>query len=142
MLPLGPTGYGDSPYQCFSAFAGNPLLISLERLVEQGLLPAVSLSHAPCFPDDFADYGRVIPRKMDLLRSAGTDFLAHARGEIRNRFDAFCTAQAAWLDDYALFMALKHEHGQELIWTHWGAGRPRAPNECYGGGAGAIGGED
>ena len=121
VLPLGPTGYGDSPYQCFSAFAGNPLLISLEGLVEQGLLPAVSLSHAPSFPDDFADYGRVIPWKMDLLRSAGTDFLAHARGEIRNRFDAFCTAESAWLEDYALFMALKHERGQEFVWTYWDA---------------------
>src|SRR5580704_16914754 len=67
VLPLGPTGYGDSPYQCFSAFAGNPLLISLERLVEQGLLPAASLSHAPSFSDGAADYGRVIPWKMDLL---------------------------------------------------------------------------
>jgi len=122
VLPLGPTGYGDSPYQCFSAFAGNPLLISLERLAEHGLLPATSLSHTPCFPEDKADYGRVIPWKMGLLESAGRDFLAHARGEIRQQFDAFCLAQASWLDDYALFMALKHEHGQEFIWTRWNEG--------------------
>jgi len=122
VLPLGPTGYGDSPYQCFSAFAGNPLLISLERLVEQGLLPAASLKQAPCFPDNPADYGRVIPWKMDLLQSAARDFFAHARGELRERFDAFCAAQAAWLEDYALFMALKREHGQEFVWTHWDAG--------------------
>jgi 4-alpha-glucanotransferase len=122
VLPLGPTGYGDSPYQCFSAFAGNPLLISLERLVETGLLPATSLCSAPAFMEDEADYGRVIPWKMGLLESAGRGFLTHARGEIRQQFDAFCAAQASWLDDYALFMALKHEHGQEFIWTRWHAG--------------------
>ena len=121
VLPLGPTGYGDSPYQCFSAFAGNPLLISLERLAEQGLLPAAALSQAPAFPETEADYGRVIPWKMALLESAARDFLANARGPARDQFDAFCTARAAWLDDYALFMSLKHEHGQEFIWTHWDA---------------------
>lgn len=122
VLPLGPTGYGDSPYQCFSAFAGNPLLISLERLVEQGLLPAAALSDVPSFPENEADYGRVIPWKMARLESAGRDFLAHARGGARQQFDAFCASQAAWLDDYALFMALKHEHGQEFVWTHWDPG--------------------
>ncbi len=122
VLPLGPTGYGDSPYQCFSAFAGNPLLISLERLAETGLLPATCLQHVPRFPVEKADYGRVIPWKMGLLESAGRDFLTHAQGEIRQQFDAFCAAQASWLDDYALFMALKHEHGQQFIWTRWDAG--------------------
>ena len=117
VLPLGPTGYGDSPYQCFSAFAGNPLLIGLERLVEQGLLP--SLRDVPVFAADQTDFGRVIPWKMSILECAGREFLAHAEGETRAEFDDFCKAQSGWLEDYALFMALKHEHGQEFVWTHW-----------------------
>ena len=67
VLPLGPTGYGDSPYQCFSALAGNPVLISPELLVQQGWLDAC---HPPEFPQDEVDYARVIPWKMALLESA------------------------------------------------------------------------
>lgn len=119
VLPLGPTGYGDSPYQCFSAFAGNPLLISLERLVEKGLLPAAALHETAVFPDEETHYGRVIPWKMDLLARAARNFLANPGGETRVRFETFCAAQAEWLDDYALFMALKHTHSQEFIWTYW-----------------------
>ena len=121
VLPLGPTGYGDSPYQCFSSFAGNPLLISLEQLAEQGLLALAALRNPPPFPENEADFGSVIPWKMALLETAGRDFLANARGDVRRQFEAFCAAQASWLDDYALFMALKHEHGQEFVWTHWDA---------------------
>src|SRR5271169_4835959 len=70
MLPLGPTGYGDSPYQCFSAFAGNPMLISLDRLAEMGLLPATALQHVPCFPVESVDFGTLIKWKLPLLRKA------------------------------------------------------------------------
>ena len=119
VLPLGPTGYGDSPYQCFSAFAGNPLLICLERLVDKGLLPAASLRNTPAFPEDRTDYGRAIPWKMGLLSTAGRNFIAQASGEARAQFEAFCITHAQWLDDYALFMALKHAHGQEHMWTQW-----------------------
>src|SRR5919201_371481 len=70
VLPLGPTGYGDSPYQTFSAFAGNPLLISLELLVEEGLLPPTALDHAPPFPAAQVDYGLVIDYKKQLLEQA------------------------------------------------------------------------
>ena len=128
VLPLGPTGYGDSPYQCFSAFAGNPLLISLDRLVEKGLLPGAALGDTPAFPENEADYGWVIPWRMKLLACAGREFLSHAAGETWAQFEAFCAKHGAWLDDYSLFMALKHEHGQEFIWTHWDAGvRSRRP---------------
>jgi len=134
VLPLGPTGYGDSPYQCFSAFAGNPLLIGLERLVEKGLLSAAALRNTPNFPEEDADYGGVIAWKMPLLQSAGRNFLTHAMGETRAEFDAFCSSHAAWLDDYALFMAQKLAHGQEFIWTRWDpairARRPEAIDEC------------
>lgn len=119
VLPLGPTGFGDSPYQCFSAFAGNPLLISLERLVEKGLLPAAALHETAIFPDEEVHYGRVIPWKSDLLARAAGNFFAGSSAETRARFESFCATQAAWLDDYALFMALKHTHSQEFIWTHW-----------------------
>jgi len=70
VLPLGPTGYGDSPYQLFSAFAGNPLLISLERLAEEGLLAPEELAGSPQFPADVVDFGPVIRCKSALLRTA------------------------------------------------------------------------
>src|SRR5664279_6091347 len=67
VLPLNPTGYADSPYQCFSAFAGNPMLLSLERLRDQGLLQASDLDLPQSFPEDFVDYGPVIEFKMACL---------------------------------------------------------------------------
>src|SRR5205085_8772092 len=70
VLPLGPTGYGDSPYQCFSAFAGNPLLISFEKLVEHDLLSPADLDFTETFPHNSVDFGRVIPFKHTLLRRA------------------------------------------------------------------------
>ncbi len=132
VLPLGPTGYGDSPYQCFSAFAGNPLLVSLELLAEDGLLEARDLEDSPEFPEGFVDYGAVIPWKLSLLKKAHENFLARAAAALREEFEAFCRAEAGWLDDYALFMAAKHAHGGEAIWTRWEPGlaarRPEAVN--------------
>ncbi|MGA2591384.1 MAG: 4-alpha-glucanotransferase [Bryobacteraceae bacterium] len=113
VLPLGPTGYGDSPYQLFSAFAGNPLLISLEMLADEGLLTAAELAQAPEFPAGEVDYGRVIRFKMPLLRAAYKRFRGSAE------FGSFRSENAAWLDDYALFMALKESHGGEAIWSRW-----------------------
>ena len=74
VLPLGPTGYGDSPYQCFSAFAGNPYLISPEALQKDGLLSKTELQTYPQFPDEQVDYGRVIPQKMNLLQLVYENF--------------------------------------------------------------------
>jgi len=113
VLPLGPTGYGDSPYQLFSAFAGNPLLISLDQLAEDGLLAHAELAQAPVFPEDAVDFGRVIAFKMPLLRSAFDRFAGGAE------FDTFRRDNAAWLADYALFMALKAAHGGEAVWSRW-----------------------
>src|ERR1700744_4095139 len=76
VLPLGPTGYGDSPYQCFSAFAGNPLFINLGTLREQGLLSASDLANVPSFPDEQVAYDRVIAFKDGLLRKAARAFFA------------------------------------------------------------------
>jgi 4-alpha-glucanotransferase len=115
ILPLGPTGYGDSPYQCFSAFAGNPLLISPDYLARQNLLAQWDLDAVPAFPADYVDYGPVIGAKMALLRQAFENF--KAQGE-NGHFSAFCAAEQDWLDDYALFMACKAAHGG-ASWVEW-----------------------
>ena len=118
VLPLNPTGYGDSPYQCFSAFAGNPLLLSLERLVDQGILKPSDLANAPTFPEASVDYGSVINFKFPLLRRAAQTFLADASRSDRAAFDQFCKICTSWLDDYALFMAVKDQHGG-IMFTRW-----------------------
>jgi len=118
VLPLGPTGYGDSPYQCFSAFAGSPLLISLEVLAERGYLDARDLNEKPEFPADDVDFGAVIAWKVPLLRKA---FQAFQRSTPASRegYEAFCEKHVRWLDEFALFMALKEAH-QNVMWTKWG----------------------
>jgi 4-alpha-glucanotransferase len=128
MLPLGPTGYGDSPYQLFSAFAGNPLLIDLQALRQEGLLSPQDLETVPGFADDCVDYGRVIDMKQVLLRKAATVFLEEASSVDRSAFDIFCKQNAGWLDDYALFMASKGVH-KDGIWADWEPGiRQREPS--------------
>ena len=117
VLPLGPTGYGDSPYQCFSAFAGNPLLVSLDRLAECGYLNARDLNERPQFPAGDVDFGAVIAWKVPLLRKAFTAFQRSTPTE-REGFDAFCRAKYEWLDEFALFMALKEAHNN-VMWTLW-----------------------
>ena len=118
VLPLGPTGYGDSPYASFSSHAGNPLLIDLEALVQAGDLMADELASAPVFPDERVDFGAVIPFKMGLLQVAARRFRASASADRRVAFEQFCVDKARWLDDYALFMALKGAHGGSM-WNTW-----------------------
>ena len=118
VLPLGPTGYGDSPYQCFSAFAGNPLLLSPERLFEAGLVGKRELRHAPHFPNDRVDYGAVIEYKKALLLTAYESFKAGERGPLRRAFSTFCREHAYWLEDFALFMAIKEARGG-AAWNTW-----------------------
>jgi len=114
VLPLGPTGFGDSPYQCFSAFAGNPLLISLDNLVERGWLDSSAIANPPDFPGDEVDFARVIAWKMPLLETAARSFFA----QDRTLPPAFITMNSRWLDDFSLFMALKQHHGG-AVWTRW-----------------------
>ena len=121
VLPLSPTGYGDSPYQCFSAFAGNPLFIDLKTLREQGLLSEQDLSSAPGFPQDRVHYDRVIDFKQALLRRAASAFFADSSQADRRAFDNFCEENIEWLDDYALFMACKAAH-KDVAWVHWDPG--------------------
>ncbi len=117
ILPLGPTGYGDSPYQSFSAFAGNPNLISLELLVRDGLLRATDLAGTD-WPVDHVDYERVIAYKNDLTARAWDNFQAGAGKVLRPLFEEFRAREADWLDDYALFLALREAH-DGVSWFDW-----------------------
>ncbi|OQY24182.1 MAG: 4-alpha-glucanotransferase [Anaerolineaceae bacterium 4572_32.1] len=118
VLPLNPTGYADSPYQTLSAFAGNPMLINLEKLVEMGHLSAQDLEDVPAFPDDRVDFGPVIRYKTGLLNRAFVRFQAQASNEQRAALARFGQEQAFWLDDFALFMALKGTHNLNP-WHEW-----------------------
>jgi 4-alpha-glucanotransferase len=120
VLPLGPTGYGDSPYQCFSAFAGNPYLVSPQALMEEGLLVEEDLEDTPDFPDERVDFGQVIGWKLRLLDRAYGRFKSHADSDLKEQFRRFQAEHAAWLEDFALFMALKDAHGGEP-WSKWEA---------------------
>jgi 4-alpha-glucanotransferase len=120
VLPLGPTGYGDSPYQCFSAFAGNPLLIALDELVELGLITEREALGDAGFPAGTVDFESILPHRAALWPRLLDRFDAGAPPGLRDRFDRFCRAQAEWLDDYALFMAIKAAHDQ-VAWTNWDA---------------------
>lgn len=121
VLPLSPTGYGDSPYQGLSAFAGNPMLISPERLVESGHLRAEELDDVPAFPTDRVDFGPVIRYKADLLDRAFARFRAKAPAEQREAFARFREEQAAWLDEFALFAAIKQSN-ELRPWHEWELG--------------------
>jgi 4-alpha-glucanotransferase len=118
VLPLNPTGYGDSPYQSLSAFAGNPLLISLEELAEDGLLDQNALYSLPEFLAGRIDFSLVIPWKFDLLRRAASNFFALRASPEKPDFEHFVECNRSWLDDYALFMAAKDAHGGK-VWTAW-----------------------
>jgi 4-alpha-glucanotransferase len=126
VLPLGPTGYADSPYQSLSAFAGNPLLISPERLINSGLLPPGSAPARPDLSCVRVDFGAVAGHKHGLLRQAYRHFLHNGATAQRAALAAFRLANDAWLPDYALFMALKAHFGGGS-WLDWPRGiRTRA----------------
>jgi 4-alpha-glucanotransferase len=113
VLPLGPTGYADSPYASFSSFAGNPLLISIELLIREGDLQEGSIDPVPtAFAGQRVDYGAVIAWKFPVLRLAAARFQQHASPERIARYREFCETQSEWLDDYALFMAIKNAFDQ------------------------------
>lgn len=116
-LPLGPTGYGDSPYQCFSAFAGNPYLIDLDELESWGLLKAAETVYEETDPSR-VDFGRLYGWKWALLRKAFSRFQASAGPKRKAELAAFEKTAAFWLPDYALFMALKHSQGGKS-WNEW-----------------------
>jgi len=121
LLPLGPTGYGDSPYQCFSAFAGNPYIISPHLLAQEGLLDASVIAEHPVFTADKVDYGKVISWKLKILDLAYKKFKTSSSPGHSEALETFREQNAHWLDNYALFMAIKDaNHGKS--WRNW----PRA----------------
>jgi 4-alpha-glucanotransferase len=120
VLPLGPLGYGNSPYSSISAFAGNPLLISLERLASHGWIDQTKLSSLGS-ESGVVEYDRVFAAKMPLLFEAGRNFVASASESARERFERFCSENAWWLDDFVLFDALRAQH-KLASWNEWRAG--------------------
>ena len=118
VMPLGPTGYGDSPYQCFSAFAANPMLISLDTLVELNLLQDKDLESLRQLDQQRIDFGALIPRKQRLLEKAFSAFQEKADEDWKKHFREFCYRHAGWLDDYTLFISLK-QHQDGKPWNHW-----------------------
>ncbi len=118
VLPLGPTGQGNSPYACYSAFAGNTLLISLEQLVADGLLSNEYLDAAPEFPNERVDFEAVHKYKDAMLRQVFAAFRGDSDSQLRTAFTDFCRRYTYWLDDYALFRALKDAHGG-VAWNEW-----------------------
>ncbi len=121
ILPLGPTGYGDSPYQCFSAFAGNPLLISPDHLMRDGYLPPAALADVPDFPAGRVDFGWVIQYKSALFKQSFQYFQENKTAEQQDAFADFCQETGWWLEDYALFMALKETFADQDggVWNTW-----------------------
>ena len=117
VLPLGPTGYGNSPYMCYSAMAGNPLLVSPEKLRDEGLLSEEDFA-LPGFPVEKVDFDQVVPIKIGLLKKACENFKLNATDIQKNEFAGFCDSKAYWLDNYALFMALKDAH-ENASWNTW-----------------------
>lgn len=117
VLPLSPTGYGNSPYSALSAFAGNPLLLSLEKLVEKGWLTGDRIAGLAGH-DGPADFERATIEKLPLIEEAATRFLDHAPDEARERFRQFLQQNSSWLPDYAMFSVLRRRFNQ-ASWHHW-----------------------
>ncbi|MDP1621697.1 MAG: 4-alpha-glucanotransferase [Bacteroidales bacterium] len=118
ILPLGPTGYADSPYQCFSAHAGNPNLIDLDLLVKSGLLHAEDLSDFPNLPKERVDFEAVQDARLPLLQKAYHSFNLYANTFEKLAYRNFQKDQSNWINDYALFRAIKANREQKP-WYHW-----------------------
>src|SRR4030088_13684 len=117
VLPLGPLGFGNSPYSATSAFAGNPLLISLERLAERGWIAPGKISGLPT-DSQSVEYGQIFSRKMPLLFEAARHFVASSDGAERDRVSGFRKENAWWLDDFVLFDALRARYKLQS-WNEW-----------------------
>ena len=124
VLPLGHISYGNSPYMCLSAFGGNPYLISPEKLVDERLLEIEDIKYPPSFPANRVDYGAVISYKMSLLRKSFDRFKKNLTKKATDDFYAFAETNAFWIEDYALFTALKNAHGGSE-WIKWDKGAAR-----------------
>ena len=140
ICPLGPTGYGDSPYQCFSAFAGNPYLIDFQPLLDDALISETELDQLRSLPREHVDYGALYTTLWPVLRAAYQRFKASGAKQFQDygSFAKFKQAQAAWLEDYTLFVGLKEHFGGDS-WLKWptkfrtatGARKQKLPNELF-----------
>ncbi len=119
ILPLGPVGAGNSPYQCFSAFAGNPMLIDLELLVEQDLLSENTLTEIPKFKKKRIEFDKVEEWKYPILKQAFTNFQGEVFQNFHNEYYHFLDEHGWWLNDYALFVSAKQHFGADIIWSDW-----------------------
>jgi 4-alpha-glucanotransferase len=124
VLPLGPTGYGDSPYQTLSTFAGNPLVVSLDALVADGLVDRDRLDALPAFPEEHVDFGAAIGPRLRVLHEVAAAFPRRAGPELREGLDEFSDTHRAWLDDYTLFVSMKG-HFEGRSWHEWPADAAR-----------------
>ena len=118
VLPLGPTSYGDSPYQTLSALAGNSNLISLDELVKEGLLRQEDLADRPPFPPGKVDFGWIIPYHNQKLGLAWRNFERRGPERLWREYQRFLAEQQYWLPDFALFIALKNQH-KLRPWVEW-----------------------
>lgn len=119
ILPIGPTGFGDSPYQSYSAYAGNPLLIDIQTLIDEGLVSADDHDLQVIEKKQkFTDYAQLDSFKQIVLKKACASFFAKADAKELSRFEQFCEKNSFWLDDYALFTALK-KNFRNVMWTEW-----------------------
>lgn len=118
VLPLEPTGFGNSPYMALSAFAGNPMLIGLDALIEKGWLSKNDIEPLPDFEQGRVDFVKVVPFRLRALRMAADRFFARQRGADASDFESFANNEKAWLDDFALFKSLE-ERFDGALWTEW-----------------------
>lgn len=118
VLPMGPTGYADSPYQTLSTFAGNSMLISFDSLREDSLLREEDLQDFPAFPEEHVEYGPVLLARSKILHKVAQSFGRRASPTFKADWMQFCEEESKWLEDYTLFAALKKEHGGGP-WIHW-----------------------
>ena len=119
ILPLGPTGYGDSPYQSFSAFAGNPYFIDFDMLNEEGILAKSDYENEDFGQDkESIDYGLLFKTKYKILKKAFVNYKESGNLRIRNEVEAFKKANKKWLKDYSLYMAIKEYFGL-TSWLSW-----------------------
>ena len=118
VLPMGPTGYADSPYQTLSTFAGNTMLISFDSLREDSLLREEDLQDFPAFPEEYVEYGPVLLARSKILHKVAQSFGRRASPAFKAAWMQFCEEESKWLEDYTLFATLKKEHGGGP-WIHW-----------------------
>ncbi|MHA1227706.1 MAG: 4-alpha-glucanotransferase, partial [Candidatus Hodarchaeales archaeon] len=117
ILPIGITGYGNSPYSSFSSYAGNPFIISPDKLIDEGLLSKDEVGEQK-FSSEHVDYGKIIPYKWEILNLAFENFQTNSFKSLKHEFDEFKRVENYWLDNFAIFMSIKTAHNMKP-WNEW-----------------------